>query len=312
MQLPKDFIRYAHEWEAKINAFIEIHMTEGDISPSAALVSGLPFAVGDNIAVQNMSFSCGSKLLEKLRSPYTATAVQKLEAAGGLVIGKTNIDEFGMGVTGCSVFKQTGNPWDIGRTAGSGAAAAVAAGIVPYALEADSGASLRQPAAFCGVAGLKPTYGAVSRYGLAAYASSLENIGVLADTVERCRAVFAQISGSDPLDQSSRDAPATAPGITKRIGVLCHDQKRSLEDEVRRGFELAKERLSSLGYTLVDITIPALHYAVPAFYTIAAAEASANLARFDGIRFGARPAFAENPDELVEKAREAGFGAESK
>jgi aspartyl-tRNA(Asn)/glutamyl-tRNA(Gln) amidotransferase subunit A len=323
---------------------------EAGVSPGSgpAGLKGLPFAVKDNIAVKGFSISCGSRLLEGLRSPYTATAVQKLEAAGAAVIGKTNMDEFGMGSsTDASALKRTNNPWDQSRVAGGssgGSAAAVAAGLVPFALGSDTGGSVRQPAAFCGVAGLKPTYGAVSRYGLVAYASSLEGIGVLADTAARCRSVFSVIRGKDPLDQTSQDAPPGAPPLEERgrsrtIGVLPAEavaralaaaagtgeiadgaasaariaaEAAKLEPEVRRGFEAAKERFIALGYKLEDVELPILKYGVPAYYTIAAAEASANLARFDGIRYGRRPGWAENPDDLIDKTREAGFGAEVK
>jgi aspartyl-tRNA(Asn)/glutamyl-tRNA(Gln) amidotransferase subunit A len=205
---------------------------------------------------------------------------------------------------------------------------------VPFALGTDTGGSSRQPAAFCGVVGLKPTYGAVSRYGLAAYASSLETAGILADTIARCRAVFALIRGRDALDETSRDAPDAAPplyptstsGATggKKIGVLspetiakalaasANTNDASLEDEVIRGFDLAKERLAALGHSLVDIDVPGLKYGIPAFYTIATAEASANMARFDGVRYGARPDWAENPDDLIDKTRVNGFGPEVK
>jgi aspartyl-tRNA(Asn)/glutamyl-tRNA(Gln) amidotransferase subunit A len=234
-----------------------------------------------------------------------------------------------------------------------GSAAAVAAGLVPFALGSDTGGSVRQPAAFCGVLGLKPTYGAVSRFGLVAYASSLEGIGVLSDSVDRCRDVFAVIRGADPLDQTSRDAPAAAPPLykppkAKTIGVLSPEavaraiaeaareegsagqkpghepndsagaalgaaaQAAELEPEVRRAFEAAKTGFAELGYRLVELELPSLKYGVPAYYTIATAEASANLARFDGVRYGARPEWAENPDELIDKTRDAGFGPEVK
>jgi aspartyl-tRNA(Asn)/glutamyl-tRNA(Gln) amidotransferase subunit A len=330
MDLPKDFIQYAKDWEAKINAFIELNISEGEASHAGTgkLLFGFPFAVSDNIAVKDMSFTCGSKYLEKLRSPYSASVVQKLEAAGGTVIGKTNIDEFGMGCSpGNSFLKKTKHPWRLDNVEASsvdGAAAAVAAGLVPYALGADAGGSMRQSAAFCGVAGLKPTNGAVSRYGLAAYASSLETIGILADSIDRCRAVFAVICGKDPLDQSSRDIPGgELPKRTKKIGILSPQSIAGViteltkedclpEAEVCRSFEIAKERFAALGYTLFDINFPGIKYAVPAFHTIAAAEASANLARFDGIRYGARYGWAENPDDLIDKARETGFGFEAK
>jgi aspartyl-tRNA(Asn)/glutamyl-tRNA(Gln) amidotransferase subunit A len=371
---PRDYLPYAAQWEDKIGAFIEfdprrVENPGGDRAgegraggaalPPGTNPAGLPFAVKDNIAVRGFSLSCGSKLLERLKAPYTATAVEKLLAAGAVPVGKTNLDEFGMGSsTDNSGIKRTNNPWDTGRVPGGssgGSAAAVAAGMVPFALGSDTGGSVRQPAAFCGVLGLKPTYGAVSRFGLVAYASSLEGIGVLADSVRRCRDVFAVIRGKDPLDQTSREAPDGAPPLfkpprAKTIGVLSPEavaraiagaaaerrafrqpedrdgespetagaalgiaaQAAELEPEVRRGFETAKAGLAELGYRLTDVEIPSLKYGVPAYYTIATAEASANLARFDGVRYGARPEWAENPDELIDKARQAGFGPEVK
>ena len=363
IRFPEGYISYVKEWEAKINAFISLNIEEAekrevssctspDIPPEAtALIAGLPFAVKDNIAVKGQLLTCGSKLLEHFRSSYSATVVQKLEKVGGIVIGKTNLDEFGMGSsTDNSALQQTNNPWDFARVSGGssgGSAATVASGIVPYALGTDTGGSVRQPSSFCGVVGLKPTYGAISRYGLVAYASSFDTAGVIADTVARCRAVFASIRGKDPLDQTSHDAPEAAPHLypsttsnsppstPKKIGVLSPETmikalfdvvKNSknggiketetyasiVEEEVRRSFELAKERLSTLGHSLVEVEIPGLEYGAPAYFTISAAEASANLARFDGIRYGARPAQAENPDALASKARGAGFGPKVK
>jgi aspartyl-tRNA(Asn)/glutamyl-tRNA(Gln) amidotransferase subunit A len=370
LHLPEGFIEYVKNQEAKINAFINLNLDlitkipdiinqeknqqyfsgQTLLLPKEAetLVANLPFAVKDNIAVKNFPLTCGSKLLENFVSPYNATVVEKILVAGGCVIGKTNLDEFGMGSsTDNSALKKTNNPWCPDRVPGGssgGSAAAVAAGIVPFALGTDTGGSVRQPAAFCGIVGLKPTYGAASRFGLVAYASSLEAPGVLADTVARCRAIFALMRGKDPMDQTSSDAPDGAPPLysaerktgEKKIGVLSagaiakalipqefngQENKQTmetaaaasvLEDEIKRAFDLAKERFSSLGYTLVDVEIPALKYGVPAYYTIATAEASANLARFDSIRYGKRPDWADNPDELVDRAREAGFGPEVK
>ena len=362
LTLPQDYESYFSCWEEKIGAFIEFDplrfsgdrprpsggpqtLSGGLTGLSGSSLSGLPFAVKDNIAVKGFSLSCGSKLLEHLKAPYTATAVEKLLAAGAAPLGKTNLDEFGMGSsTDNSGIKRTNNPWDTGRVPGGssgGSAAAVAAGLVPFALGSDTGGSVRQPAAFCGVLGLKPSYGAVSRYGLVAYASSLEGIGILADSVSRCREVFAVIRGADPLDQTSRDAPAAAPPLdnpppARTIGVLSPEavaraiaesagadegearsleaaaQAAELEPEVRRGFEAAKAGLRELGYRLVEVELGSLKYGVPAYYTIATAEASANLARFDGIRYGVRPEWAENPDDLIDKARQTGFGPEVK
>ncbi|MCL1813831.1 MAG: aspartyl/glutamyl-tRNA amidotransferase subunit A [Treponema sp.] len=348
-------ITYCKKWETKIGAFTELQFAGEHASASGglqltslsnnkpelssqakSLIANLPFAVKDNIAVKDFLLTCGSKLLADFRSPYSATAVQKLQAQGATVIGKTNMDEFGMGSsTGNSGIQKTNNPWDYSRVPGGssgGSAAAVAAGMVPFALGSDTGGSVRQPAAFCGVVGLKPTYGAVSRFGLAAYASSLEGIGILADSAARTRAVFAAIRGKDPMDDTSSDPPDGAPPLygnntaghgTGIIGVLSAEavakaladsaaETAELEPEIRSGLLLAKERFAALGFKLVDVTMPALKYCVPAYYTIAAAEASANLARFDGIRYGKRPDCADNHNDLVNKARDAGFGDEVK
>ena len=329
--MSEEYKAYFKEWEAKIGAFIDFfpysdkHLSVSD--NAGADLKGLPFAIKDNIALAGASLTCGSKLLEGFVSPYTAKVVEKLIAADCVPVGKTNMDEFGMGSsTDNSAIKRTNNPWDTSRVAGGssgGSAAAVAAGLVPFALGSDTGGSVRQPAAFCGVVGLKPTCGAVSRYGLTAYASSLETIGIISDTVFRCRKVFSVIRGSDRMDQTSRDAPELAQALyaeacsnqpaSKRKGVIgvlpCEAE---LEDEVREGFEKAKTNLTALGFTLKEVELPCLKYASPAYYTIAAAEASANFARFDSIRYGKRPECAENPDDLINKAREAGFGNEVK
>ncbi|MDR1363513.1 MAG: Asp-tRNA(Asn)/Glu-tRNA(Gln) amidotransferase subunit GatA [Spirochaetaceae bacterium] len=332
MTLPAGYIDYFKNWEEKIGAFIEFAPEKGRaVSKTASQLSGLPFAVKDNIAVKDLSLTCGSKLLADFTAPYTATAVRKLEEAGAAVIGKTNLDEFGMGSsTDNSSIKRTNNPWDTDRVAGGssgGSAAAVAAGLVPFALGSDTGGSVRQPAAFCGIVGLKPTWGAISRYGLVAYASSLDTIGVLAGSVKRCRAVFDCAKGADPLDQTSRTPPNEPAARNKVIGVLSPSaiarviadnfpgeaaKAAVLEPEMERAFETAKENLKKMGYDLVEVEINGLKYGVPAYYTIAAAEASANLARFDGIRYGKRPDWAENPDELIDKSRDMGLGDEVK
>jgi aspartyl-tRNA(Asn)/glutamyl-tRNA(Gln) amidotransferase subunit A len=335
MKLPTGYEEYFREWEEKTGAFIETApFSKGaafEEAAKAAHPGALPFAVKDNIAVKGFSLTCGSKLLAGLKAPYTATAARKLEETGDFVIGKTNLDEFGMGSsTDNSAIKRTNNPWDTSRVAGGssgGSAAAVAAGLVPYALGSDTGGSIRQPASFCGVVGLKPTWGAVSRYGLVAYASSLDTVGVIADSVTRTRAVFNRIKGADPLDQTSRAAPRDLPPAGNLIGVLSPDavaraiaadfpdevaKAAVLEDAVENSFTLARENLKKLGYSLVEVEIESLKYGVPAYYTIATAEASANLARFDGIRYGKRPEWAENPDELVDKSRDTGFGSEVK
>ena len=341
LKLPDGYEKYFKDWEEKIGAFIEyfpereikcLPVSEMNSSP----LGGLPFAIKDNIALGGASFSSGSKLIEGLKAPYTATAVDKLIASGCVPVGVTNMDEFAMGCsTDNSKLKKTNNPWDLERVAGGssgGSAAAVAAGLVPFALGSDTGGSVRQPAALCGVVGLKPTYGSISRYGLAALASSIEGIGIFSDTISRCRQVFDLIRGNDPLDETSMDAPGAAPllyssnqnknadassGRSGVIGVLSLDghvknaPSSGLEDEVRKGFEAARENLKALGYTIKEVDFPALKYSAAAYHTISMAEASANLARFDGIRFGWRPEWAENSDDLMDRTR-SGFGYEAK
>jgi aspartyl-tRNA(Asn)/glutamyl-tRNA(Gln) amidotransferase subunit A len=271
-------------------------------------------------------------MLSELVSPYSATAVERLLAAEAHPVGKTNMDEFGMGSsTDNSALQKTTNPWDPSKVPGGssgGSAAAVAAGIVPFALGSDTGGSIRQPASFCGVYGLKPTYGAVSRYGLVSYASSLEGVGVVAESVELCEDVFAVIRGRDAMDHSSLTpssahtggkAPTKGAGgakegngeaRVKRIGVLGGDL--GLSEGVRKGYESAVAVLRDQGYEVAEVPLPMLDYVVPAYYTIATAEASANLARFTGVRYGYRPDYAENPEELVRKARSEAFGDEVK
>ena len=285
----------------------------------------LPIAVKDNIAVANYRLTCGSRMLEELQCPYNARAIERLTAAGAEIVGKTNLDEFGMGSSSDnSALQTTNNPWDVTRVAGGssgGSAAAVANQQVPVALGSDTGGSVRQPAAFCGVYGLKPTYGTVSRYGLVAYASSLETVGVLADSVENLAATYRVMRGVDSRDHSSVDIPewalqaatdeaadAVAGTTAGTIGVLAGDL--GLDPAVERNFHATVAALEELGYTTQPVTLSTLEYVVPAYYTIAAAEASANLARYNGVRYGYRPVFSENPEELMRKARTEAFGDE--
>ncbi len=292
---------------------------------AASRLENLPFGIKDNIALRGFRLTCGSRMLEELLSPYSATSVERLLAAGARPVGKTNLDEFGMGSsTDNSALGTTTNPWDPTRVPGGssgGSAAAVAAGIVPFALGSDTGGSIRQPAAFCGVYGLKPTYGSVSRYGLVAYASSLEGIGLCAESVDLCEDVFTVIKGRDQWDHSSlapaggsgeadRPGAGGATGEVRRIGVLAGDL--GLSDPVRRGYDRAIEALGESGYEIAEVPLGMLDYVVPAYYTIATAEASANLARFTGVRYGYRPDYAENPEELVRKSRSESFGEEVK
>ena len=312
----KKYEAYILGWEKKIGSFLDFSFRDlpKEVKAGQAGLESLPFAVKDNIAVRGFRLTCGSKILENLVSPYTATAVKKLQNSGAFVIGKTNLDEFGMGSSNDnSALKKTSNPYDPERVAGGssgGSAAAVAAGLVPFALGTDTGGSIRQPASFCGVYGLKPTYGVVSRYGLTAYASSLEVIGVLAGTVDLTEKVFNAMKGSDPLDQSSLDhKPGDKP--VKIVGML-KLAPGSVSADVEVSYKKTAERLKKMGYAVKEIELTTMDYVVPAYYTIATAEASANLARFNGIRYGYAPDFAENPEMLMRKSRHEGFGPEVK
>ena len=315
----KAYRNYVEDWETRIGSFLEFDPDrlagEPDRADEDGPLDGVPFGVKDNIAVRHFKLTCGSKILENLVSPYTATAVEKLRAAGALPVGKTNMDEFGMGSSNeYSALGRTANPWDPDRVAGGssgGSAAAVAAGLVPFALGSDTGGSVRQPAAFCGVYGLKPTYGTVSRYGLTAYASSLEVIGALARDIATLRAVYDAMKGADPRDHSSLPPGPEDAGRPRRVGLL-HFEGDDLEPEVVRAGEAFADRLREAGYEIEPVSLDTLDLMVPVYYTIATAEASANLARYNGIRYGLAPDFAENPIELTRKARSAGFGDEVK
>ncbi|MBN1834449.1 MAG: Asp-tRNA(Asn)/Glu-tRNA(Gln) amidotransferase subunit GatA [Spirochaetales bacterium] len=328
---------WARGVDAKLHSFLQFEPARA-LDPTRALdgeprtvdgepgavrpLAGTPFGVKDNIAVRSFRLTCGSRLLSSFVSPYTATAVARLQAAGAVPVGKTNLDEFGMGSsTQTSAFGATGNPWDLERVPGGssgGSAAAVAAGLVPFALGSDTGGSVRQPAAFCGVYGLKPTYGTVSRYGLVAYASSLETIGIIAKELSWIRTVFPVIRGLDPRDHSTVEYRPPAPRQGRlKVGILSFPaagpaEAGRLSPEVQAGWEKALEALPGLGFELAEVKLPILDYVVSAYYVIACAEASANLARFDGVRYGERAAEADNPEELVRLSRSRGFGEEVK
>jgi len=311
------YLEYVDGWEKKIGSFLEfdIERTRSASSREGSL-AGIPFGVKDNFAVEGFNITCGSKILAGVASPYTATSVAKLQKAGAVVVGKTNLDAFGMGSsTDNSAFKVTNNPWDLTRVAGGssgGSAAAVAAGLVPFALGSDTGGSVRQPASFCGVYGLKPTYGVVSRYGLTAYASSLDVVGVLSRTVNTARTVFNTMKGRDILDNTSVNHPGSSnKGAVKKIAVL-KVANGILSKEVELSYAKSKNRLLSLGFELIDIELTSLEYVVPVYYTIATAEASANLARFNGLRYGYQSPNGKDPGELMQASRDEGFGDEVK
>ncbi|MCL4787253.1 MAG: Asp-tRNA(Asn)/Glu-tRNA(Gln) amidotransferase subunit GatA [Verrucomicrobia bacterium] len=282
---------------------------------------GVPVAIKDVIAVKGQPLNCASKILGKFVSPYDATAILKLKAAGAVVFGRLNMDEFAMGSsTENSAFQVTCNPWDTARIPGGssgGSAAAVAADECISSLGSDTGGSVRQPAALCGCVGLKPTYGRVSRYGLVAYASSLDQIGCFAKDTRDAATVLGAIAGHDSRDSTSVPQPvpnyAALTGDIKglKLGLPKEYLVGGLDPEVKQAIEAAVQQLAKLGAEIVDVSLPHTDYAVATYYIIATAEASANLARFDGIRYGARVDGAD-PTELYCRTRGAGFGTEVK
>ncbi len=286
-------------------------------------LAGVPVAVKDNIAVRDLPATCGSRLLENYVSTYSATAVERLRAAGAIIIGKTNMDEFAMGSsTENSGFFVTLNPHDPARVPGGssgGSAASVAAGMSVLALGSDTGGSIRQPASFCGVAGLKPTYGRVSRYGLVAFASSLDQIGPFSKTVREAAHVLEIISGFDHYDSTSADAGAESyvkaldqPIKGTRIGVPKEYFVAGMDSEVRQRIEAGIRCFEDLGCDVEEISLPHTEYAVAAYYIIATAEASSNLARYDGVRYGVRHGDAGSLQDMYRRTRMAGFGKEVK
>ncbi len=314
--LSKKYREYVVKTDEKIGSFLSFDpgLTIND-SAGKGILAGIPFGVKDNIAVKDFDLTCGSKILEGFSSPYTATAVKKLQEAGAVVVGKTNMDEFGMGSsTNNSALGKTSNPWDLERVAGGssgGSASAVSSGQVPFSLGSDTGGSVRQPASFCGIYGLKPTYGAISRYGLTAYASSLETIGICGESTSTTREVFNIIRGKDSLDNTTVDYSPSGKDDSVTIAVLKIGDGE-LNKEVLSSYRKSEGRLRDLGYKVVEVEIPTLKYVVPAYYVIATAEASANLARFNGIRYGYGEKGSETPSELVEMSRTKGFGDEVK
>jgi aspartyl-tRNA(Asn)/glutamyl-tRNA(Gln) amidotransferase subunit A len=290
---------------------------------SAPALAGVPFAVKDALHVEGLPTTCASRLLEGYRPLFTATAVARLEAQGAIVLGKANMDEFAMGSsTEHSAYRRTRNPWDAERVPGGssgGSAAAVAADVAPLALGSDTGGSIRQPAALCGVVGLKPTYGRVSRYGLVAFASSLDQVGPLARTVEDVALACSALFGPDPADATSADEPAgdlaaaLGQGLAGlRIGVPRRFLGRGVEQGTAARFEEALASLAAAGARLEEVDLPHLEHAVATYYLVATAEASSNLARFDGVRYGRRGGGAGDLRALYGTTRDAGFGPEVK
>jgi len=320
--------------DGRIDAFLHVaperaiekaRRVDADIAAGGAppLLAGVPVAVKDLFDIEGLPTTCGSRILDGYRPPFTATAVARLEAAGAVVLGKTNMDEFAMGSsTENSAFKLTRNPWARDRVPGGssgGSAAAVASGMAPVALGSDTGGSIRQPAALCGVVGLKPTYGRVSRYGLVAFASSLDQVGPFARSVEDVARMAEVLCGWDPLDATSArmDVPRFASGLGGgarglRVGVPWKFLAAGVDEGITAAFRSAIDALRSAGAEVVDVDLPHVSHAIATYYIVATAEASSNLARYDGVRYGLRAGHARDLRRMYGETRDRGFGPEVK
>ena len=329
-ELTEESLKLANKYE-ELNCFVTMNEEFSSKKASTidletkvnAQLSGIPLAQKDLFCTEGLRTTCSSKILANFIPPYTATAVEKLENAGSITIGKTNMDEFAMGSSNeTSFFGNVHNPWKKGYVPGGssgGSAAAVAAGIVPAATGTDTGGSIRQPAAHCGITGLKPTYGRVSRWGMIAFASSLDQAGPLARTAEDCAILLNTMSGYDSKDTTSlnADVPDFLENINQpidglKIGIIKEFNLGELDTEVQARFEESKKVLEKLGARFAEVSLPNISASVPTYYSIAPAECSSNLSRFDGVRFGHR---AENTDDLNDlyiKSRSEGFGEEVK
>ncbi|HEX9423753.1 MAG TPA: Asp-tRNA(Asn)/Glu-tRNA(Gln) amidotransferase subunit GatA [Pyrinomonadaceae bacterium] len=318
----------AEKLNEPLNAFLEIGRKVAleraeSITGDEGVLAGIPIAIKDNICVRGMQASCGSRILGDYHPPYNATVIERLLGAGAVVIGKTNCDEFAMGSSNeNSAFGPVKNPWDTSRVPGGssgGSAAAVASGIVPIALGSDTGGSVRQPASFCGIFGLKPTYGRNSRYGLVAFASSLDQVGVFARRTSDVARVLGVIAGRDLHDATTADVPVpnyldelTDNIKGARIGLPRSLFGEGLDAEVRESVEAVVDVYRELGAEIVNVDLPNAQYSIAVYYIIATAEASSNLARFDGVRYGFRAEDAPELRQMYRKTREEGFGAEVK
>ena len=320
--------------EAAVNSFVTVD-EEGALKRAAEVqklidegkltgpLAGVPVAIKDNMCTEGLLTTCSSKILYNYIPTYSAEAVKRLEAAGAVIVGKTNMDEFAMGsTTETSAYGVTKNPWNTKHVPGGssgGSCAAVAAEEVPYALGSDTGGSIRQPSSFCGVTGIKPTYGSVSRYGLIAYGSSLDQIGPIAKDVTDCATILETITSYDTKDSTSvkrEDSDYTSALVDDvkgmRIGIPRDYFGEGLDPEVREAVLAAAETLKEKGAIVEDFDLGLVEYAIPAYYVIACAEASSNLARFDGVKYGYRTREYEGLHNMYKKSRSEGFGAEVK
>ena len=329
-ELTQESIKLAKRY-SELNCFVTLNEENCTKKASAidknqkntSLLSGIPLAQKDLFCTEGLKTTCSSKILSNFIPPYTATAVEKLENAGSITIGKTNMDEFAMGSSNeTSFFGSVHNPWKKGYVPGGssgGSAAAVAAGIVPAATGTDTGGSIRQPAAHCGITGLKPTYGRVSRWGMIAFASSLDQAGPLARNAEDCAILLNSMSGYDSKDTTSlnSDVPNFLENINqpiegKKIGIIKEFNLGDLDKEVQKCFEESKRAFENLGAEFIEVSLPNISASVPTYYSIAPAECSSNLSRFDGVRFGHRAENINDLNDLYIKSRSEGFGDEVK
>ncbi len=298
---------------------VDARIAAGD----AGTLAGLPIALKDNLLTAGLATTAGSRILEGFVPARDATVVARIRAAGAVILCKTNLDEFAMGSsTENSAFGPTRNPWDLTRVAGGssgGSAAAVAAGLAPIALGSDTGGSVRQPAAFCGVVGLKPTYGRVSRFGLVAFGSSLDQIGPMSATVAGCALTLGVIAGGDPADSTSSSLPVPdyraglGEGVAGlRIGIAREYFDANLDPQIAGAMRAASAALVAAGARVEEVSLPNTRYSVPAYYLVATAEASSNLARYDGVRYGLRAAGSHSVGQMYRATRGEGFGDEVK
>lgn len=333
MEAARAALKQIRAWEASIHAYVTVD-EEGALKRAAAVqakiedgaltgpLAGVPMAVKDNMCTKGLRTTCSSNILRNFIPTYTAQAVSNLEQAGAVILGKTNMDEFAMGsTTETSAYGVTRNPWNPEHVPGGssgGSAAAVAAGECYFALGSDTGGSIRQPAGFCGVVGMKPTYGTVSRYGLIAYGSSLDQIGPLCRDVSDCAAVLEAISSHDTKDSTSMEretdftSALTADVSGMRIGIPRDYLGEGLDGEVKEAVLRAAGELEKKGAVLEEFDLSLVEYAIPAYYTIASAEASSNLERFDGIKYGYRAKDYDGLHSMYKKTRSEGFGPEVK
>lgn len=320
----------AERLNPELNSFLSIEReaslaraAELDAEPGERVLEGVAIAIKDNICTKGMRTSCGSQILHNYNAQYDATAISRLTEAGAIVVGKTNMDEFAMGSSNeSSAFGAAKNPWDVTRVPGGssgGSAVAVASGVVRAALGSETGGSVRQPASLCGIVGFKPTYGRISRYGLVAFASSLDNIGIFGQTTKDVADVLSVVAGRDEHDATSADVPVPNYSESlngslegKVIGIPRALFGEGIDDEVRDSVLASIANFESLGATTVDVELPYAKYGIAVYYIIATAEASSNLARFDGVRYGFRAEEAHELRQMYFKTREQGFGAEVK